>query len=202
MKNSSTIGGEFAKGIWRENPVMVSMLGLCPTLAVTNSAINALFMGGATFGVLVASSFMISLIRNVVPKQVRIAVFILIIATFVSLVDRFFLAWFPEISKALGPYIPLIIVNCIILGRAESFASRNGPFRSLLDAAGMGVGALLVLLVMGMIRELLGTGNLFNVPLTGGMITPWIVMILPPGAFLTLGGLIFLGKWFEEGKSR
>ncbi|MBU2646062.1 electron transport complex subunit E [bacterium] len=187
-KNSLTY--EVLKGIWDENPVMVSLLGMCPTLAVTNSAMNGLAMSLATGFVLLCSSLIISLVRNLIPSQVRIAGYVVIIATFVTVVDRFMAAFFPDLSKALGPYIPLIVVNCIILGRQEAFSAKNNPGRSLLDSFGMTLGFMSVLVVLGGIRELLGSGGIFNIQVMGDWFNPWMVMILPPGAFFTLGILI------------
>ena len=201
-KKKVSITREFSKGLWDENPVLISLLGLCPTLAVTNSAINGLAMGLATTFVVTCSSVMISLLRKMIPHQVRIASFIVIIATFVTIVDRFLAAFYPIISKALGPYVPLIVVNCLILGRQEAFASKNNLGRSLLDAVGMGVGFLSVLFVLGTIREILGSGSLLGFQLLGDWFHPWLVMILPPGAFLTLGLLIGLSNWINEKRGK
>ncbi len=196
-KKTIPVTQEFVKGLWQENPVLVSLLGLCPTLAVTNSALNGLAMGLATAFVLICSSIMISLMRNIIPRQVRIAGYIVVIATFVTMADLFLAAFYPGLSKALGPYVPLIVVNCVILGRQEAFASRNRVHRALLDALGMGCGFLLVLFVLGSIRELLGSGSILNVQLLGAWFQPWLVMILPPGAFFTLGLLIGLTNWIN-----
>ncbi len=181
---------EFAKGFWKENPILVMVLGLCPTLAVTTSAVNALTMGLAVVFVLTASSVIVSLIRNLVPKQVRIAVYIVIIATFVTMVDLFLKGYYLNLSKALGPYVPLIVVNCIILGRAESFASKNGVWYSVLDALGMSLGFTATLVFLGGIREILGMRTLFGVKILGEGFEPWVVMLLPPGAFITLGFMV------------
>ncbi|MDX2471728.1 MAG: electron transport complex subunit E [SAR324 cluster bacterium] len=189
-KKANPIGYEFNKGVWGENPVLAALLGLCPVLAVTNTAENGLAMGLATSFVLISSSFMVSILRKVIPKQVRIAGYIVIIATFVTMADRFLAAYFFEISKSLGPYIPLIVVNCLILGRQEAFASKNSIFRSLVDAIGMAVGFTWVLVILGGIREIFGSGSLFNIALFGDWFEPWMVMILPPGAFFTLGLMI------------
>ncbi len=183
---------EFLKGIWNENPVIISLLGLCPTLAVTNTAVNSLAMSLATGFVLICSSLLISSIRKLIPKNVRIACYIVIIATFVTIADRYLAAFYPLISKDLGPYVPLIIVNCLILGRQEAFSSKHSPWRSYLDSCGMFVGFLLVLLILGSIREILGSGSIFNIQIMGDWFNPWMVMILPPGAFFTLGILIAL----------
>ena len=185
---------EFIKGFWRENPVLASLLGLCPVLAVTNSAVNGMAMGLATTFVLLSSSIIISLVRKIIPHQVRIASFIVIIATFVTVADRFLAAYFPLISKDLGPYVPLIVVNCIILGRQEAFSSKNSVFRSMLDSAGMGIGFISVLIILGGFREILGSATFFGMTVLGEWFDPWMVMILPPGAFLGLGFFIAIAR--------
>ena len=197
-KKQISLSKEFLKGLWDDNPVLRMLLGLCPTLAVTNSAINGLAMGLATTFVLISSSILISLLRKVIPHQVRIAGYIVIIATFVTVADKFLAAYLPEISKALGPYVPLIVVNCLILGRQEAFSSKNGVGRSIIDALGMGLGFISVLVMLGSIREILGSATLFNIQVLGDWFNPWMIMILPPGAFLTLGLLIGLGNWLNE----
>jgi len=199
-KTQIPLSKEFLKGLWEENPILRMLLGLCPTLAVTNSAINGLSMGLATTFVLLSSGMLISFLRKVIPSQVRIAGYIVIIATFVTVADKFLAAYLPDISKALGPYVPLIVVNCIILGRQEAFSSKNGVGRSLVDALGMGLGFIFVLVVLGSIREILGSATLFNMQILGDWFNPWMIMILPPGAFLTLGLLIGLGNWLNERK--
>ena len=181
---------EFVKGFWKENPILVMILGLCPTLAVTTSALNALTMGAAVIFVLTGSSVIVSLIRGLVPKQVRIAAYIVIIATFVTMVDLFLRAYYLDLSKALGPYVPLIVVNCIILGRAETFASKNGVWLSLLDALGASLGFTATLIVLGGIREILGMRTFFGLSVLGEGFEPWVVMLLPPGAFITLGFML------------
>jgi electron transport complex protein RnfE len=181
---------DFVKGLWRENPIFVQVLGMCPTLAVTTKAIFGFSMGMATMFVVVSSGIVISAIRRFVPTQVRIAIFTAIIATFVTAADYFLKANFYQISKALGPYVPLIVVNCIILGRAEAFASKHGIFRSFLDALGMGLGFTCALIVLGSVRELLGAGTIFGYRVMWAGFTNWIVMILPAGAFITLGLLV------------
>jgi len=185
-----SIGGEFLKGFWRENPILVMLLGMCPTLAVTTSAINGLTMGLAVVFVLTCSSLFVSIVRNIIPKQVRIPVFIVIIATFVTMVDLFLKAFLLDLSKALGPFIPLIVVNCIILGRAEAYASKNSVFLSVIDALGVSLGFTASLIVLGGIREILGMRTFFGRPVLGEGFEPWIVMLLPPGAFITLGLLL------------
>jgi electron transport complex protein RnfE len=181
---------DFTKGLWKQNPVFRMLLGMCPTLAVTNAAINGLSMGLATSFTLLCSSTIVSSLRKFIPNQVRIPSFVIIIATFVTMVDLFLKGNFPQISKALGPYVPLIVVNCIILGRQEIFASKNSIINSISDALGMGVGFTFALLILASVREILGSGSIFNVQILGSAFEPWVIMILPPGAFLTLGILI------------
>jgi len=196
--SNSRFNEELIKGIWKENPVFVSVLGLCPSLAVTNSLENGIAMGAATFFVLFGSSLLVSLLRKLIPKPVRISLYILIIATFVSMIDFGLQAAFPDIHKALGAFIALIVVNCLILGRQESFASKNGVLLSLADAVGMAGGFTLALAMIGGIREILGNGSLLGFPLFGDGFEPWVIMILPPGGFFTLGALILSFSWFAE----
>lgn len=193
---------EFLKGLWKENPVFIAVLGMCPALAVTNTAINSLAMGIATTFVLVSSSALVSLFRKVIPKQVRIATFIIIIATFVTVADFSLQAFAPKIHKALGAFIALIVVNCVILGRQEAFASKNGLGLSIMDALGMGVGFTFALFCLGAIREILGNGSLFEISLFGPHFEPWIIMILPPGGFLTLGFLLLFFNWLGTFKKK
>lgn len=195
---SKTLGQEFCKGLWKENPVFRQLLGMCPTLAVTNALLNGVAMGLATTFVLIFSSVVISSIKKLIPSQVRIASYIVIIASFVTIADRFLAAFFPDISKSLGPYTPLIVVNCIILGRAEAFASKNPVRRSLVDALGMSAGFVIALLVLSAIREILGSGTLLGYQVLGTWFEPWIIMILPPGAFITLGILLGISKYIEK----
>jgi electron transport complex protein RnfE len=189
---SASSTNEFVKGLWRENPVFVQVLGMCPVLAVTNSAINALAMGLATTFVIVLSNTLVSALRDFIPKEVRIATYILIIATFVTVVDYLIQALSLEIHRALGAFISLIVVNCLILGRAEAFASRNTVARSILDGLGMGVGFTFALLCLGGVREILGSGSLFGLSLFPDGFQPWVVMILPSGGFFTLGVLLLV----------
>lgn len=193
---------DLLRGVWVENPVLVQMLGLCPTLAVTNSVANSLAMGAATFAVLVASSFLVASLKRFIPNEVRIASYVLIIATFVTLADMTLEALVPNVHKALGAFIALIVVNCIILGRAEAFAAKTTPWRAVLDAIGMGVGFAIVLLAMGSVRELLGSGTLLGVHVFGAGFEPWVIMVLPPGGFLTLGIFMLLIAWQKERRSR
>ncbi|MCX7974982.1 MAG: electron transport complex subunit E [Candidatus Aminicenantes bacterium] len=193
-----TIKSEFFKGIWSDNPVTRQLLGLCSVLAVSNAVINGVAMGLAVTFVLVFSSLIVSVIRKIVPNQVRIASFIVIIATFVTIADRVLAAYFPQLSKAMGPYVPLIVVNCIILGRAEAFASKNKVGRSIIDALGMSCGYILTLLLMGFIRELLGNRSILGYQILGKWFEPWVVMLLPPGAFIMLGLIIALFNLIEN----
>lgn len=179
---------DFTKGIVKENPIFRVMLGLCPTLAVTTSVINGVGMGLATSFVLLGSNFLISSLRKVIPSRIRIPSYIVIIATFVTITDLMMHAYLPQLHKALGLFIPLIVVNCIILGRAEAFASRHPVANSITDALGMGAGFTLALVILGSIRQLIGSG--------GGM----IIMLLPPGAFLTLGLLMGLLNQIQRSK--
>ena len=183
---------DFRKGLWRENPVFVQILGMCPVLAVTNSALNGLTMGLATLFVLVLSNTLVSLLRRYIPREVRIATFVLIIATFVTVVDYLIQAISLDLHKSLGAFISLIVVNCLILGRAEAFAARHRVSRAVLDGLGMGLGFTLALLCMGGVRELLGAGTLFGAPVLPGSFQPWVVMILPGGGFFTLGAWLLL----------
>lgn len=187
---TKSIREDFLKGLWQENPIFRQLLGMCPTLAVTNAMINGLAMGLATSFVLIFSSLVVSLIKKLIPSQVRIASYIVIIASFVTMADRFLAAFFPPISKSLGPYVPLIVVNCIILGRQEVFSSKNTVGRSLIDASGMSLGFLMALLILSAIREILGAGTFFGYQVMGPWFEPWIIMILPPGAFIALGILL------------
>ncbi len=199
-KEKVSLSAEFLKGLWKENPVLVMLLGLCPTLAVTNSAINGLSMGLAVIFTLVSSSTLISLVRKIIPKEVRIPTFIIVIATFVTVTDLTLAAFFPDISKSLGPFVPLIVVNCIVLGRQEAFASKNPVHRAIIDALGMSIGFTLTLVVLGSIRELLGSGTIFSFQIMPASFQPWMVMGLPPGAFLTLGLMIGIANWIKAKK--
>jgi len=192
----------FIKGIWRDNPVFVQVLGMCPMLAVTNSAINAVAMGMATLFVLVGSSFLVSSFKQWIPKQVRISSFIIIIATFVTVADYTLLALVPKVHKELGAFIPLIVANCMILGRQEAFASRNTVRLAVMDALGMAGGFMVALFSLGAIREILGNGSLFGVDLFGEYFEPWVIMILPPGGFLTLGLILLFFNWVTQQKDK
>jgi len=193
---------EFTKGLWKENPVLVLLLGMCPTLAVTSNALNGLSMGLATMFVLLGSNIVVSVVRNITPQKIRIPVYIVVIATFVTVVDLFMKAYAPpELNAALGIFIPLIVVNCIVLGRAEAFASKQGVFLSIADGLGMGVGFTLALVALGGAREFLSSGSLF----TYKVIIPWdTAFMLPsqsPGAFIILGFFLAIMNYINARKA-
>lgn len=192
----------FTSGIWKENPVFVMLLGLCPVLAVTNTAMNALAMGLATTFVLLCSGLLVSMLRRVIPKQVRIASYIIIIATFVTIADYAIQAISLDLHKALGAFIQLIVVNCIILGRAEAYASKHPVKNAFVNALGMGVGFTFALLCLGVIREVLGSGTLFGMALFGPRFQPWSVFVLPPGGFFVLAFWLLLFSTVRRAKER
>ncbi|MHC5003809.1 MAG: electron transport complex subunit RsxE [Planctomycetota bacterium] len=200
--DASQAYAEFTKGIWRENPVFIQVLGMCPMLAVTNTAVNALAMGLATTFVLLGSSLLVSLLKSFIPRAVRISTYIIIIATFVTIADFTLQAVVPDIHRELGAFISLIVVNCLILGRQEAFASRNTTRLALADAAGMAVGFTLALFCLGASREILGFGSLFGRPLFGDRFEPWVIMILPPGGFLMLGFILLAINWVQQPRRR
>lgn len=191
----------FTAGIWKENPVFVMMLGLCPVLAVTNSVENSLAMGLASIFVLVCSNALVSALRNFIPKQVRITTYIIIIATFVTLVDYIIQAISLDLYNKLGAFIQLIVVNCLILGRAEAYASKNSFGKSVISALGMGLGFTLALVMLGGVRELLGAGQLLGFQVFSLDFEPWVVMILPPGGFIVLGSWLLLIGYIEQRKT-
>ena len=190
--------GELVKGLYKENPVFRLALGLCPALAVSTSVENSLGMGAAATFVLLGSNITISLIRKLIPAKVRIPCFIVVIASFVTIVELVMGAYLPELSKSLGMFIPLIVVNCIILGRAEAFASKHGLGRSILDGIGMGLGFTFALVLIGAIREILGDGKLFGYMVFGPGFQPVVLMILAPGAFITMGLLMGYFNLLDE----
>lgn len=193
---------ELVKGLWRENPVFVQVLGMCPALAVTNTAVNGLAMGGATLFVLFMSSLLISAMRHWIPKAVRISTYIIVIATFVTVADFSLQAAAPAVHRELGAFISLIVVNCLILGRQEAFASKQPVRLALADAAGMGGGFALALTLLGGAREVLGKGSFFGIALFGERFEPWVIMILPPGGFLMLGAILLVFAWFAESRKK
>lgn len=177
-------------GIIKENPIFFQLLGMCPTLAVTTSATDGFAMGAATTAVLVCSNIVISLMRKIIPNKIRIPIFIVVIATFVTMIGMFMKAYLPDLDKSLGLFIPLIVVNCLILARAESFAFKNGVGSSTLDGIGMGIGFTLALTILGIVREIPGNGSVFGISVTPEWFEPAVIMILPAGAFLALGLLL------------
>jgi len=189
---------EFVKGLWRDNPVFVQVLGMCPALAVSNTAINALTMGVATTFVLLMSGMSVSALRNFIPREARIVSYICIIASFVTAVDYIIMAISLELHRSLGAFIALIVVNCLILGRAEAFASKNTLGRSVLDALGMGVGFTVALLWIGVVREILGSGTLFGIALLPDSFQTWTIMVLPSGGFFAMAMWLLLVNWLKE----
>jgi electron transport complex protein RnfE len=189
---------EFMDGIWKQNPIFIMVLGMCPTLAVTVSAVNSISMGLATTFVLAASCLLVSILRHTIPKQVRIASYIVIIATFVTVVDYAIQAISLDLYEALGAYIKLIVANCVLLGRAEAHAARNAPIPATLNAFGMGLGFTLGLLMIGGVREILGTGKFFGFSLFTDQFQPWVVMVLPPGGFFVLGAWLIVFAAFRR----
>ena len=183
---------EFIKGLWKDNPVFVQVLGMCPVLAVSNTAENALAMGMATAFVLLMSNILVSLLRHFIPKEVRIASYILIIATFVTITDYAIQAISVDLHKSLGAFISLIVVNCLILSRSEAFASKNTVSKSIMDALGMGLGFILALFSLGAVREVLGNGSFFGINLFAEGFQEWVVMILPAGGFFTLAAWLLI----------
>jgi electron transport complex protein RnfE len=194
-RKATTPTQDLLRGVWRENPVLVQLLGLCPTLAVTNSVANSLAMSAATFFVLLGSSILVSSLKRFVPNEVRISTYVLIIATFVTVADMLLEALVPAIHKALGAFVALIVVNCIILARQEAFASHHSVGRAALDAVGTGLGFSIAMLLMGTFRELLGNGTLMGHPVFGTSFEPWVIFALPPGGFLMLGFILLFLSW-------
>ncbi len=199
MKSESVLT-HFGRGLIKNNPVFVQVLGMCPTLAVTTSVLNGLAMGAASTFVLFFSAFIASMINVIVPREVRIPVYAVIIATFVTIADLVLKAFFPPLSAALGPYVPLIVVNCMIMGRIEAFATRNPVIPALADALGIGAGFTGALMVLGAVREVLGSGEIFGAVLFGEAYPSMLIMILPPGAFLALGILMALFNHIQAQK--
>ena len=188
-------------GLVKENPIFFQMLGMCPTLAVTTSAQNGMGMGLATTAVLIAANVVISMMRKFIPGKIRIPAFIVVIASFVTIIGMLMEGYVPALFNQLGLFIPLIVVNCLILGRAEAFAFKNGVFDSLLDGIGMGIGFTLALTILGSVRELFGAGSIFGIALLPASYPPALIMILPPGAFLALGLLLAINNYFKLKKA-
>ena len=202
IKTEPSSTDEFIKGLWRDNPVFVQVLGMCPVLAVSNTAMNALAMGLATAFVLLMSNVLVASLRNFIPKQVRIASYILIIATFVTVVDYAIQAISVDLHKNLGAFISLIVVNCLILSRAEAFASKNTISKSIMDALGMGLGFVFALFCLGAVREILGNGTFFDLSLFPDSFQAWIIMILPAGGFFTLALWLVLFNLYKLKKEK
>jgi H+/Na+-translocating ferredoxin:NAD+ oxidoreductase subunit E len=198
---TTTARQDLVRGIWKENPVFVHLMGLCPALAVTNTVMNGLAMALATAFTLIGSSIIVSAFRRRIPNSVRISTYVLIVATFVTVVDLYLQAFFPAISAALGAFVYLIVVNCMILGRHEAFSSKNTVFRSTLDATGTSVGFLFALVAMGALREALGLGSILGVSLFGPRFQPWLVMALPPGGFFAIGFILLGMNWWRLRRS-
>ncbi len=194
MKTKTPLLQELTKGFFRENPILIIMLGLCGALACSGNATDGAGMGIAFSFVIICSNVVVALIRKITPSQIRIPVFITVISTFVTIIDYAMKAYTPALSRSLGVFVPLIVVNCIVMGRAEAFASKNGVLASLMDGIGMSVGFAVVITLMGAIRELLGAGTLFGRQVLGAWYQPVLIFILPPGAFLVLGFLMALQK--------
>jgi len=199
MKETSNIK-VLSNGLFAENPTFIQLLGMCPTLAVTTSLINAIGMGLSATFVLIFSNLVISLLRKFIPDKIRIASYIVVIAAFVSVIEMLLKAYLPAISNALGLFIPLITVNCIILARAESFASKNKPVPSMFDGLGMGLGFTLGLSILGAVRVILGAGTLLGFPIFGASFQPALIFILPPGAFLALGVILAIYNMIKDRK--
>lgn len=192
MPEKKTAAGVFLNGLIKENPTFVQLLGMCPTLAVTTSLKNGIGMGLSATAVLIASNAIISVLRKIIPQKVRIAAYIVVIAAFVTMIQMALNAFLPELSNSLGIFIPLIVVNCIILARAEAFASKNGVWHSAVDGLGMGLGFTLALSVISAVREFLGAGTIFDIPIYGDVIQPMSIITLAPGGFIILGLLVAL----------
>jgi electron transport complex protein RnfE len=194
QKTKTPLWQELTKGLFRENPILIIMLGLCATLACSGNAVDAIGMGAAFSFVMIGSNIVIALIRKITPNQIRIPVFITVISTFVTIVDYAMKAYTPALSRSLGVFVPLIVVNCIVMGRAEAFASKNGVAASLMDGIGMSVGFTVVITLLGMVREFFGAGTLFSRQVLGGWYQPVLIFILPPGAFLVIGFFMAIQK--------
>jgi electron transport complex protein RnfE len=202
-KTRSRLGKELTKGIIVENPILIIMLGLCATLACSTSATDALGMGIAFSFVMICSNVVVSLVRRITPHQIRIPVFITVISTFVTIVDYAMKAYTPLLSRSLGVFVPLIVVNCIVMGRAEAFASRNGTAESFMDGIGMSIGFTFIITLLGAIREVFGNGTVFGLRVLPAGYQPFLIFILPPGAFLVLGFMMAVQKkFFQKGGSR
>ena len=202
-RTRSRLGKELTKGIIVENPILIIMLGLCATLACSTSATDAFGMGLAFTFVMICSNVVVALVRKITPHQIRIPVFITVISTFVTIVDYAMKAYTPLLSRSLGVFVPLIVVNCIVMGRAEAFASRNGVAASFMDGVGMSIGFTLIITLLGAIRELFGNGTVFGLRVLPAGYQPFLIFILPPGAFLVIGFMMAAQKkFFQKGGAR
>ena len=197
-KKEKTLSSVFFNGILNENPTLRLVLGICPTLASTTSATNAVGMGAAATFVLVGSNVVISLLRNIIPDKIRIPAFVVVICTFVTLVEMIVKAFVPALYASLGIFIPLIVVNCIILARAEAFASKNAPLLSAADGLGMGAGFTLAITVIGMVREILGSGSIFGISIFGAGFEPMLLALMAPGGFIVFGLVLGIANYFTE----
>ena len=197
-KKEKTLSSVFFNGILNENPTLRLVLGICPPLASTTSATNAVGMGAAATFVLVGSNVVISLLRNIIPDKIRIPAFVVVICTFVTLVEMIVKAFVPALYASLGIFIPLIVVNCIILARAEAFASKNGPLLSAADGLGMGAGFTLAITVIGMVREILGSGSIFGISIFGAGFEPMLLALMAPGGFIVFGLVLGIANYFTE----
>ena len=197
-KKEKTLSSVFFNGILNENPTLRLVLGICPTLASTTSATNAVGMGAAATFVLVGSNVVISLLRNIIPDKIRIPAFVVVICTFVTLVEMIVKAFVPALYASLGIFIPLIVVNCIILARAEAFASKNGPLLSAAGGLGMGAGFTLAITVIGMVREILGSGSIFGISIFGAGFEPMLLALMAPGGFIVFGLVLGIANYFTE----
>lgn len=193
---------ELIKGLWRDNPVFRQVLGMCPMLAVTNTAINSVAMGGATMFTLVGSSFLVSTFKSFIPHQVRISTFVIIVATFVTVADYSLQAISPSVHKSLGAFVFLIVANCMILSRLDFFSVNHTVKMALLDSVGMSAGFVLALVMLGAVREVLGSGSLFGIDLFGPRFEPWVIMVLPPGGYITLGLMLLVFNWISFKKKK
>ena len=203
MKTKTPLSQELTKGLFRENPILIIMLGLCATLACSSNAVDAIGMGAAFTFVMIGSNVVVSLIRKITPNQIRIPVFITVISTFVTVVDYAMKAYTPLLSRSLGVFVPLIVVNCIVMGRAEAFASRNGMAESFMDGVGMSIGFTFIITLIGVFREILGNGTIFGLGVLPAGYQPFLIFILPPGAFLVIGFLMALHKkFFQKGGAK
>ncbi len=198
MKTKTPLWQELTKGLFWQNPILIIMLGLCATLACSTSATDAIGMGAAFTFVMIGSNVVIAMIRKITPNQIRIPMFIIVISTFVTIVDYAMKAYTPALSQSLGVFVPLIVVNCIVMGRAEAFASKNGVAASLMDGIGMSIGFTFIITLLGVVREIVGAGTVFGIKVLGDWYPQFLIFILPPGAFLVIGFFMAIHKWISH----